>query len=139
MAAMAEKRLNGSCLCGAVRYEFEGPVECMASCHCSMCRKHHGAAFATYVGCPNERLRVTAGEEVLRTYASSPSVARRFCGTCGSSLFWAEASGSHTWVAAGTLDVDPGARPTHHIFASTKAPWHTITDALPQFDEYPPR
>lgn len=37
--------LRGSCLCGGVRYEITGPLSGALNCHCSMCRKAHGAAF----------------------------------------------------------------------------------------------
>ena len=37
--------IQGSCLCGTVRYEIGAPFTAMLSCHCSMCRKHHGAPF----------------------------------------------------------------------------------------------
>ena len=40
-------------------------------------------------------------------------------------------------IPAGGLDGDPGVRPTAHIFVSSKAPWHEISDDLPQFDAYP--
>ena len=40
---------QGSCLCGRVSYEFDGPISLMMNCHCSMCRKHHGSAYATFV------------------------------------------------------------------------------------------
>jgi hypothetical protein len=42
------------------------------------------------------------------------------------------------YIAAGTLDDDPGTRLQAHIFVASKAPWVEITDDLPQFDEYPP-
>jgi hypothetical protein len=32
----------------------------------------------------------------------------------------------------GTLDDDPGVRPSLHLFVGSKAPWHDIADALPQ-------
>jgi len=31
--------LKGSCLCGSVRYEIDGPLDGAMNCHCSMCRK----------------------------------------------------------------------------------------------------
>ena len=40
--------LHGSCLCGAIRYEIDGPLGAAGHCHCTMCRKAHGAAFGTY-------------------------------------------------------------------------------------------
>jgi hypothetical protein len=39
---------------------------------------------------------------------------------------------------AGNLEGDPGIRPTKHMFVASKAAWYAISDALPQYDEYPP-
>jgi len=39
----------------------------------------------------------------------------------------------------GTLDTDPGVKATRHVFVGSKAPWHDITDDLPQYEELPPR
>jgi hypothetical protein len=36
------------------------------------------------------------------------------------------------------LDDDPGARPELHIFVASKAPWHEISDDLPQYEAAPP-
>jgi hypothetical protein len=41
-------------------------------------------------------------------------------------------------VPMGSLDDDPGMRPTRHIFVGSKLPWFEITDTLPQFAERPP-
>ena len=49
---------EGRCLCGAVRYTVEGPYVRMLNCHCSMCRKHHGSAFATFVTAPLAAVQV---------------------------------------------------------------------------------
>ena len=40
--------IQGGCLCGGIRYEVSGPLTDVGNCHCSMCRRFHGAAFATY-------------------------------------------------------------------------------------------
>lgn len=131
--------MQGSCLCGAVQYEVDAAFEEIHHCHCSRCRKAHGAAFATFGRIPSASLRVTRGSDAIRRYRSSPPVERAFCATCGSSLtFRFDPFPDAVWVAIGTLDDDPGARPSAHIFAASIAPWHAITDALPAFDEYPP-
>ena len=39
---------RGSCLCGEVAYEVDGPLEHAHHCHCSYCRKFHGTPYATY-------------------------------------------------------------------------------------------
>jgi hypothetical protein len=42
-------------------------------------------------------------------------------------------------VPMGSLDDDPGARPTRHIYVDSKAPWYEIPDdGLPRFAEMPP-
>jgi hypothetical protein len=40
-------------------------------------------------------------------------------------------------LARGALDSDPINRPICHVYVGSKAPWHEITDALPQFQELP--
>jgi hypothetical protein len=129
---------TGSCLCGAVQYEVEGPATEVTHCHCPMCRKQHGAAFATYAGYEIDRLRVTQGEEASQAYRSGPTTERRFCRHCGSSLFWIDTTGSRIWVTLGTLDGDVGRPVDGHIFVGSKAPWYTITDDLPQYDTWRP-
>src|SRR5262245_9397533 len=74
---------QGSCLCGIVRYEVAGPFNMMLHCHCSMCRKHHGTAFATFVAAPLMGFRWLSGEHNLGEYHSSEKGVRQFCRTCG--------------------------------------------------------
>jgi hypothetical protein len=134
---MADERTKGSCLCGAVEYETVNPATEVTHCHCSMCRKQHGAAFATYAGYLPEDLRLLRGEDCIVSYASAPHVERRFCRICGSSLFWADTvQGRRIWVAVGTIDGGPGRAIDGHIFVGSKAPWYEITDDLPQFEEF---
>jgi hypothetical protein len=53
--------VSGGCLCGAVRFRVELPTLFCAHCHCSMCRRNHGAAYVTWFGIARERLAVEAG------------------------------------------------------------------------------
>ena len=129
--------MTGSCLCGAVRYEITGSFKLIGHCHCSICRKSHGAAFATWGMIDPSQFRWTAGESLLRGYESSPGALRCFCSRCGSPLVCTH-HGEVGEVVLGTLDSDPGARPSEHIFVDSKAPWHEITDALPQHADWPP-
>ncbi|HYS81089.1 MAG TPA: GFA family protein, partial [Anaeromyxobacteraceae bacterium] len=79
--------LDGSCLCGAVRYQLEGELGPIVCCHCSMCRKAQGTAFATNAPVEAARFHITRGEQALRAYPSSPGKWRCFCSICGSPLF----------------------------------------------------
>jgi hypothetical protein len=129
--------ITGGCLCEAVRYEVRGDLLRAGSCHCSMCRKAHGAAFGTYAEVPEGGFRWTRGEDLVRVYASSPEGGRAFCSRCGSTLGAVEKD-ELRWLTLGTVDGDPGIRPQAHIFVASKAPWDEINDDLPRFDEYPP-
>lgn len=55
--------VHGSCLCRSVAWEIEGPLNWMENCHCSVCRRVHGSAFATFVGGPEDGFRWVQGED----------------------------------------------------------------------------
>ena len=129
---------QGSCLCGTVRWSFEGALERMVHCHCRMCRKAHGAPFATYTAVSRARFRFDGGEEAATTYESSPGFPRAFCSRCGSVTPYPVGDDAMA-IPAGSLDGDPQIRPFCHIYVKWKAPWHAITDSLPRHDIMPDR
>lgn len=131
---------KGSCLCGRVRYEIHGAISQVLNCHCSDCRKSHGAAFRT-----RGRVRVQdfvwlSGRELVTKYHSTPNEYRTFCSVCGANIVteFIDNPGEFGF-ALGTLDTDPGVKPQCHIFVSDKAPWYDITDELPQYAVFPPK
>lgn len=126
----------GRCLCGSVSWTLEGPFRHMSHCHCSRCRKTHGAPFATWVGGLGSSYRLN-GEEYVVRWESMPGFFRCFCRKCGS-VVPNDPIGKLIFVPAGNFDEDPGVRPEMHIFAAFRAPWFEITDALTQFETYPP-
>lgn len=128
-----ERIVRGSCLCGAVAYEVVAEFEEIHHCHCVHCRKGHGAAHSTYASARRADFRLARGADRMTRYRSSPPCERAFCGECGSNLtFLFEGAPDTVWIAIGTLDDDPGARPDAHQFVESRAPWHEITDSLPQ-------
>jgi hypothetical protein len=129
---------EGRCLCGALRYQIDGPFVDMLHCHCSMCRKHHGTPFATWAAAPIAGFRWLSDTSSLATYRSSERGHREFCRICGSVAPMVEESFGMVIAPAGNLEGDPGIRPTRHMFVGSKAGWYEITDDLPQHEEYPP-
>jgi hypothetical protein len=131
--------MHGSCLCGTVRYEIGAPLIEMHHCHCSRCRKAHGAAFATYAQTNAADLRITAGANQVRAFHTPSQARRSFCANCGSNLFFAlDAVPDAVWVTVATLDGELTMQPQAHIYVGSKAEWHAILDALPQFAALPP-
>jgi hypothetical protein len=121
-----------------VVWQAEGPLELTTHCHCSRCRKVHGAAYGSYAFAPAAGFRMERGSEHIVHYASSPSFARPFCARCGSVVPDGAPSEGRVAVPLAGFDGDPGARAVAHIFVASKAPWHEIAGALPRFDAYPP-
>ncbi|MEN0108164.1 MAG: GFA family protein [Pseudomonas sp.] len=117
---------QGSCLCAAVRYELHTAPKAVSHCYCSQCRKGHGAAFATYGSVPRSALHIVSGAGQIKTYASSPTVAREFCVECGSTLFWSRTEGEFAdWVsiALGTLDTPFVPHKQTAVYVESAAPW----------------
>ncbi|HEX3695471.1 MAG TPA: GFA family protein [Polyangia bacterium] len=126
--------VNGSCLCGGIKYQVDGAIGEVVNCHCSMCRKATGAAFRTRGAVAAPAFRWVTGEELLSKYESSPGQTRTFCRVCGATLvtFFRDHP-DQLGLPLGTLDDDPGVRPSAHVFVASNALWFEITDGLPQF------
>jgi hypothetical protein len=135
-----EGAVGGSCDCGKVTYEFDGPAYRMGCCHCSRCRKARSSAYSTQAFVPIDSFRWLSGEDNLDHYKVEDSkyFYTTFCRECSSPMPRAFEEFDVFMVPAGSFDQDPGVRPQAHIYVTSKATWHEITDGLPQFDEMPP-
>ena len=131
--------ITGHCECGRVRFEIDGAVEDLSHCHCSQCRRLHGAAYATFAGVPRDRFRYLEGNADVRAYPSSNTSDRIFCAHCGSNILVDfKPEPESLYICMGTIDGNPACPPAYHQFVGSKAAWHEITDQLPQHDEWPP-
>jgi hypothetical protein len=131
----APRMLKGRCQCGSVAYEVADEFVYALNCHCSICRRATGAAFKSLAGIERAKLRITQGVEFLTIFGSDGWHDER-CKRCGSMLFSIVKDGTFAHVLMGTLVDEPTIRPKAHIFVGSKAPWFTITDDLPQYDEH---
>ncbi len=130
--------ITGRCECGGVQYQFDGEINDFSHCHCSQCRRLHGAAFASFGGVARSDFSYLSGQSDLATYASSDSHARVFCLICGSNILVVlESEPESLYLAMGTVDGDPKCPPGYHIFVGSKAPWHTFGDQSPRYDTLP--
>ena len=130
--------VRGSCLCDAVSFEFREVASSMRLCHCHRCQKISGSAF--FAGFAVEGLSFLSGEGHIRSFEAPilkfpPAYRRDFCECCGSPVPWPGHEPGSFIVPAGSLDQDPGVRPSEHVLVECIAPWDEITDQLPQFSE----
>ena len=130
-------RYTGSCLCGAVAYEFEDPVGDFRYCHCPRCRKATGSAHASNIFVTPNQFQWVSGKEHVKRYdlPEAKSFAACFCNLCGSPLPHATRSGERIVIPAGSLDVDPEIRPECGIWWSERAPWYLATSELQEYEE----
>lgn len=124
---------RGSCLCGQIRYEGQGPLRPVVACHCTQCRKTTGHYLAATSALRDD---VTITGEVS-WYVSSPTARRGFCGICGSNLFW-DGAGRNLSILPGTLDIHPPLSLVGHIYCRDKGTYYEITDDLPQAEQNDP-
>ncbi len=117
---------KGSCLCGRVRYEINGEPKKASNCHCTMCQKQHGAAFATYVSVPRNTLHYLNKTDELSSYRSSGEITRRFCKTCGSNIEWSGSKKHPDWtsIALATFDTEFIPDKLSEIYIESKVSWY---------------
>jgi hypothetical protein len=114
---MEARHITGGCQCGAVRFAITAGLGRAAVCHCRMCQKAFGNAFAPLVTAHG--LVWTRGTP--KYFRSSNRAQRGFCSECGTPLCY-QPDGMNAEIAVGALD-DPGAVPpaiqagVHHRLA----------------------
>lgn len=136
MAEQSGTRIDvarGACLCGAVRFRAALPSIWVAHCHCTYCRRAHGAAFVTWAGFAAERFSLEPGSETPAWHESSPGAKRAHCAHCGSPMFFQSTRWPGEMHVARALFTDPLDKdPTAHVFYETHVPWLEVGDALPK-------
>ncbi|MBL8381915.1 MAG: GFA family protein [Burkholderiales bacterium] len=130
--------LEGSCLCGAIRFEVDAPLGTIGICHCRRCRKASGSAFGVNASIDAAGFRLLAGADALAAYAAPTGLTRSFCRHCGAPVYSRrESMPGILRLRLGLLDTPIAARPAFHFFTDSKAEWDAICDSLPQYGERP--
>ena len=125
--AVVMEKIQGGCLCGAVRFSASGPPKSVYWCHCSSCRKHSGAPVSVFVGFDRGAYSVTTGEIV--EFASSAGTVRGFCQRCGSTLTCeVSALRGETHFHVGAFDEPERLQPGRHFFRNEQLPWLHLAD-----------
>jgi len=125
-------RGSGRCLCGAVRYEFAGPPNWQAHCHCESCRRACSAPFTSYFAISTGKWRWTGAPPAV--HVSSPGVKRHFCATCGTPMaFEGESWPGELHFFAASL-TDPAAfQPSAHVHWNERLAWGAQDDGLARY------
>jgi hypothetical protein len=127
---------RGSCLCGEVAFEVDGPFDHFLNCHCSRCRKATGTAHSCEMIVKPSAFRWLRGETSVVRYdlPQARSFATEFCKTCGSPMPHLTRRGREVIVHAGAFDDPLGAVPDRHAQWASRADWYAHGDGLPLED-----
>ena len=136
--------LEGGCTCGEIRYRMKSTPLVVHGCHCRLCQKQTGTAFATNILVEAEFVELTAGT-IRNVTVETPSgsgqrIAR--CPTCQVAV-WSEylvmtqgITDLVYFIRAGTLDQPEACPPDVHIYTASKQPWVTFPPGVPVVEEY---
>ncbi|MEE4204459.1 MAG: GFA family protein [Halieaceae bacterium] len=128
---------QGSCCCGAVRFEVRGEFDSFYLCHCHRCQKDTGSAHAANLFSQSATLLWLRGEEVVKSFTlPGTRHSKGFCRICGSALPAIQSQGLLV-VPAGALDSEARLAPTARIFMSSNSHWNKGIGDLPTFPELP--
>jgi hypothetical protein len=120
--------MTGGCQCGAVRYALQMTPQKTHYCHCRMCQRAVGNAFALLTGVAKGKLEFTRGAPA---YFNSSSLARRgFCRDCGTPLSFDYNRSDWIYVTVGSLDEPQRVAPEKHYGIESQIPWLHIEDNL---------
>jgi hypothetical protein len=129
----------GKCLCGEVEIKIKGEISDIVHCHCSLCRKNSGTAFATNGFINSTKLEIISGRNNLSKFSFKPGRIRHFCTSCGSPIYSSnEQDPTRYRIRLGILDSDITERPISHNFISSKANWEELDVKLPRYDSFEP-
>ncbi|GLQ56839.1 GFA family protein [Devosia nitrariae] len=130
--------LTGGCLCGGVRYRYEGEVRDANYCHCEDCRRISGSAFGVSVPVDAAGFEIVRGEPKGYTKSgdSGRAVTRFFCPECGSPLFTVPPLHPEVrFLKAGSLDDPSAVRPARQSWTRSRVSWASIDPELPSFEK----
>ena len=136
---MESKSYTGQCLCGEVQVKINGEISDIIHCHCSLCRKNSGTAFATNGFINTRDFTLVSGENNLSAFSFKPGRTRYFCTRCGSPVYSANADDpTRLRLRLGIVDSDISERPISHNFVTSKANWEDLDASLPRYETFEP-
>jgi hypothetical protein len=129
--------MEGNCLCGAIRFEVEGPFPLLYQCHCSLCRKQGGSVSNTGLIVAADKFRWIEGEALVGEWVRSSGFRSYFCSTCGSPVPNQLRDTGYIWVPSGLLDGDGPLAIGAQLYVDSKAVWDTLPDGGMHFETAP--
>lgn len=129
----------GRCKCGCVSYQSTSQMMGAHYCHCKDCQSLYGGSFGTGFAVLEAQTKMSGDLSRFSMPTDAGHVKTHlFCGKCGSPIGeQVDVFAGVIVLASGTLDDPTLFKPEMHLWISSKLPWVTINDDLPQYNEQP--
>lgn len=132
--------VEGSCLCGEVRFRVTGGFIIVGYCHCTYCQKRTGTGASIQGRVARGDLELLAGDDRLRAFVPPASGRPKvFCSACGSHLFAGDlVADAEVSIRLGAFDGPIDVSPAFHMFVRSAPPWAPVPDdGLVRYDTVP--
>jgi hypothetical protein len=129
--------MKGSCLCGTIAFEVDGPLPMLYQCHCSLCRKQGGSVSNTGLIVAAGKFRWLAGEALISTWTRETGFRSYFCSRCGSPVPNPLRDTGYVWVPSGLIDGDAPLEIGARLYTDSRAPWDRLPSGGLQFETAP--
>jgi len=128
-------RLQGGCLCGAIRYSVSADVTELRACHCTSCQKVSGSGGTVNALIASKDFKLDKGtlKRYTATADSGRILHRYFCGDCGAHIYsQREITPERIVLRAGSIENAPPMKVASHIWTRSARPWDPIDPAATQ-------
>ena len=129
--------MKGSCLCGAVTFEVDGPFPWLYQCYCSLCRKQGGSVSNTGLIVAAGKFRWLSGEPSVAKWQRSTGFRSHFCSRCGAPVPNPLRDSPYVWVPSGLLDDDGPLEIGAQLYAASRAAWARLPGDIRRFESAP--
>lgn len=128
---------TGRCLCGDLTYEASGVLAPVINCHCTFCRRVHGAPFTTVAFLPASALVQQPSSSEPARFTTPLGNVRHFCGRCSTPVYNTRPGLDVACLVVSSLEEEFQPSPWFHANTESMAPWFEIRDDLPRFETWP--
>ncbi|NZA27446.1 GFA family protein [Luteimonas sp. SJ-92] len=122
---------TATCRCGRLQLACHGDPVRISVCHCLACQRRTGSAFGTQARFPRERVEFGGGApvEYVCEADSGNRIVQRFCGACGSTLWYTLADAPDVIAVPVGAFADPGfPAPWISVWERRRHPWVAFAD-----------
>ena len=133
--------IDGTCLCGQIKFEAIIDPETATICHCTDCQINSGTAFGYVVGAINESFNLLKGELSFYIKLADSGAKRElaFCGKCGTRIYAKPENGKSGFfgLRVGTIRQRKSLHPTRQVWKKSCLDWVQCIETDQTFETQP--